>query len=359
MNIDIRLSLEFFDHPKTKKLRKRLGTEAVFCLLKIWTWTAGNRPGGVLTGLDAEAVELVADWGGEEGALVAALCELRLLEENGGVFAVHDWEDHQAYASRSEERSSKARKAAEARWNRAAEVSVNTDSDAQGMLNDATSNAKNMLSDATSMPDACYRQCPRNQEPVTRSQDINTHTPQDSFNNINTRARALELSRGEVCVGEGSSPEQAPFRDRPKTDAPSKGHPQWPGFLSCWEVYPVKQGKEAAWREWMRLHENRTLAPAYAVREAILRLNAEDSRWRRGMAPKMDKWLYGKGWEDEPYMPPGAEAVAEATVDEINAQAQRAADERRRTFAALREESERMRYGGWTRQAATAAGGVQ
>ena len=201
---------------------------------------------------------------------------------------------------------------------------------------------------------------PPEQNRTEQRREENTHTPQNSFNNINTRARALDLA-GEVCGGEGSSPEleQAPFRDRLKTDAPSKGHPQWPGFLSCWDVYPVKQGKEAAWREWMRLNENGTLAPAYAIREAILRLSAEDSRWRRGMAPKMDKWLYGKGWEDEPYMPPGAEAVAAATVEEINAQAQRSAEERRKTFAALREESERMRYSGWTRQAATAAGGVQ
>ena len=127
-----------------------------------------------------------------------------------------------------------------------------------------------------------------------RREDINTPPTQEYFNNLNTRARALNLAGG-VCVGEGSPPEleQSTLRDRPKTDAPSKGNPQWPGFLSCWEVYPVKQGKEAAWREWMRLHENGTLAPAYAIREAILRLSSEDSRWRRGMAPKMDKWLYG------------------------------------------------------------------
>ena len=286
MNIDIRLSLEFFDNPKTKKLRKRLGTEAVFCLLKIWTWTAGNRPGGVLTGLDAEAVELVADWGGEEGALVAALCELRLLDENGGVFAVHDWEEHQAYASKSEERSSKARKAAETRWNRAAEVSVNTDSDAQGMLNDATSNAKNMLNDATSMQGACYRQCPRNQEPGTRSQDINTPPTQDDLNNLNTRARALNLAWGEgggaaaasavpgetggagetgEPAGEGvslSGPSGPTGLSRPgpaRTDAPGKGTPEWTAFLSCWDVYPVRQGQEEAWREWMRLKRNGTL----------------------------------------------------------------------------------------------------
>lgn len=360
MNIDIRLSLEFFDHPKVGKLERRLGLEAVVCLLKLWGWAAKNRPNGKLEGLDVEDVEFVARWKGSEGEFVATLLALRLLDEVDGGFAVHDWEEHQAYASRSEERSSKARKAAEARWNKAAEVPVNTESDAKVMLNNATSNAKSMLSDATSMPDACDRQCPRNQKPETRSQDINTHTPQDDLNNLNMRACALDLA-GEVCVGEGSSPEpeQATFRDRPKTDAPSKGHPQWPGFLSCFEVYPVKQGKEAAWREWMRLHENGTLAPAYAIREAILRLSADDIRWRRGMAPKMAKWLYDKGWEDEPYMPPGTEAEAAATVDEINAQAKRASEERRKTFDALREEAERLRYGGWTRQAATAAGGVQ
>ena len=40
----------------------------------------------------------------------------------------------------------------------------------------------------------------------------------------------------------------------------------------------MKQGQEEAWREWMRLHGNGTLAPSYAIREAIARLLAEDSR---------------------------------------------------------------------------------
>lgn len=341
MNIDIRLSLAFFDHPKTRKLKKRLGIEAVVCLLKLWAWTAGNRPGGLLTGLDSEDVELVADWEGKEGELVAALLALRLLDEEGGVFAVHDWEDHQAYASKSEERSSKARKAAAARWNKEPEVPVKKDINAQGMLNDATS-----------MQGACDRQCPRNQKPETSTQDINTYTPQDDLNNLNTRARALNPSGGEG-VGGGSFPEQDALRDRPRTDAPSKGHPQWSAFLACWDVYPVKQGREAAWREWMRLQDNRTLAPGYVIREAIMRLSAEDSRWRRGMAPNFAKWLNGKGWEDEPYMPPVVEGATEAAVAEINAQAQRAAEERRKNFDALRAQAARLR------PASVAAGGLQ
>lgn len=116
MNIDIRLSLDFFDHPKSKKLKKRLGLEGVMALLKLWAWTAGNRPGGMLAGLDAEAVELAADWDGEEGAFVSTLLDLRLLDDVDGTFSIHDWEDHQAYASKSEERSRRGSAGAAGKW---------------------------------------------------------------------------------------------------------------------------------------------------------------------------------------------------------------------------------------------------
>lgn len=157
MNIDIRLSLDFFDHPKSKKLKKRLGLEGVMALLKLWAWTAGNRPGGMLTGLDAEAVELAADWDGEDGTFVSTLLDLRLLDDADGTFAIHDWEDHQAYASKSEERSSKAKKAAEVRWSKAKEERE-TD----------TSNAQPMLTDATSINEHAFSNAPetRNQKPV-------------------------------------------------------------------------------------------------------------------------------------------------------------------------------------------------
>ena len=93
-----------------------------------------------------------------------------------------------------------------------------------------------------------------------------------------------------------------------RTDCPSKGHPQWGAFMSCWQVYPVHQGQEAAWREWMRLHGNGTLPEAYVVRDAILILVQEDSRWQRGKVPNMAKWLNGKGWNDKPFVEPAQQA---------------------------------------------------
>lgn len=113
-----------------------------------------------------------------------------------------------------------------------------------------------------------------------------------------------------------SNPEALPHApDGPKrTDSPSKGTPEWRAFLNCWDVYPVKQGQEDAWREWMRLKANGTLARAWEIRDAILRLSGEDSRWQRGKVPKMAKWLSGKGWDDEPYIEP-APTFASAVRD--------------------------------------------
>lgn len=371
MNIDIRLKLEFFDHPKTRKLRKRLGTEAVVCLIRLWMWTAGNRPGGRLTGLDAEAVELAAHWDGEDGALVAALCELRLLDERDGEFAVHDWETHQAYASKSEERSSKARRAAAARWGRSREVGDMAEPSVRGWRGVERD-------DARSMPAACERQCPGNREPETGNRERKTPPPVETGNTSTPRARAdggegggeaaavsavdswtdspadssvgtcgnsspADSSAGTCAVGtcgnssagssavgscadscadsSGGDASRAPLpvRARPRTDAPSKGTPEWTAFLSCWDVYPVKQGQEEAWREWERLRRNRTLEAAWVIREAILSMCAEDSRWRRGKVPKFARWLNGKGWNDTPFVEPGDACRVDSPVFGVSA----------------------------------------
>lgn len=206
MNIDIRLSLDFFDHPKSKKLKKRLGLEGVMALLKLWAWTAGNRPGGMLTGLDAEAVELAADWDGEDGTFVSTLLDLRLLDDADGTFAIHDWEDHQAYASKSEERSSKAKKAAEARWSKAKED-----------MGAGASNAQPMLTDATSINEHTFSNAPetRNQKPV--------------FYNTTPDGVVVDADPGDDPDAPASEPEEKnPRNDLDRPDPHTK-----PGEIPC------------------------------------------------------------------------------------------------------------------------------
>lgn len=133
MNVDIRLSLGFFDHPKTMKLAKRCGIEAVICLQRLWMWAAEQRPSGILTGMDGEDIELAAKWQGEDGKFVQTLLDLRWVDDNDGQFVLHGWEEHQAYASKSEDRHSSAKKAAEARWEKKRAMQEQCGTDAEPM----------------------------------------------------------------------------------------------------------------------------------------------------------------------------------------------------------------------------------
>ena len=46
MNKDFRLSVSFLEHWKTIILQEELGSDAVLCLLKLWAFTAQNKPDG-------------------------------------------------------------------------------------------------------------------------------------------------------------------------------------------------------------------------------------------------------------------------------------------------------------------------
>ena len=168
MNIDIRLSLGFFDHPKTKKLVRRLGWEAVICLQRLWMWAAENRPSGRFSGMDAEDLELAACWDGEEGKFVQTLLDLRWLEHSDEGYALHDWEENQAYASRSEDRRIAARKAADARW-----AKERAKGNAEDMPTDAERMGGDQQGQCGSHADVCEAHTKGN-APETRNQLINT-----------------------------------------------------------------------------------------------------------------------------------------------------------------------------------------
>jgi hypothetical protein len=66
-------------------------------VVKLWSWAAENARDGDITGPDAVAViESAAGWSGTPGDLARcmALPHIRLLDETGRGFHIHDWEDH-------------------------------------------------------------------------------------------------------------------------------------------------------------------------------------------------------------------------------------------------------------------------
>lgn len=112
MNRDIRLSVGFWEHPKTVKLSRRLGLEGVRSLQILWLWATQNRPDGVLSGMNAEDIEIAAKWDGEPTALYAVLTELRFVDttapsDDSGqpVHSLHGWSEHNSWQAESETRS--------------------------------------------------------------------------------------------------------------------------------------------------------------------------------------------------------------------------------------------------------------
>lgn len=324
MNTDIRLSVGFWQHPKTRKTAKRLGLEGVRSLQILWLWAAINRPDGNLSGMDWEDIELAADWQGEEQAFFDFCLGIWIDDAQQG-YVLHDWKDHNSWASEADERSDKARFSRLATVNREAYDQMK----AAG-INAVSKDDYNRLATV---------QRPSDDRPTTVGRNVNAPptpapapspalTHKDKEGGDNARARVApsvpeinpETVQGDIenlnLAGSGGADAGLSFSEPPaevsqstgpkRTDCPSKGHPQWRAFQSCWQVYPVQQGKEAAWCEWMRLHGNGTLAEAYAIRDAILLLTQEDSRWLRGKVPNMAKWLSAKGWDDQPFKEPAA-----------------------------------------------------
>ncbi|MBQ9566306.1 MAG: hypothetical protein IJU98_12035 [Synergistaceae bacterium] len=109
MNTDIRLSVDFWSHPKTVKLKRRLGLEGPVALQILWTWAAKNKPEGDLSGMDDEDIEIAAEWNGEEGKLVSVLTELRWLDKTEAGYSLHEWAEHNSWAADEQTRRNTAR----------------------------------------------------------------------------------------------------------------------------------------------------------------------------------------------------------------------------------------------------------
>lgn len=95
MNSDIRLSVDFFSHHKTKKVLRKIGPEGVICLVRLFCYVGKFRPEGRLEGMDVEGISDAVDWSGDAEELVSTLCGAGFIEQSDdGVYIIHDWKKH-------------------------------------------------------------------------------------------------------------------------------------------------------------------------------------------------------------------------------------------------------------------------
>ncbi len=141
MNTDIRLKTSFPNHPKTKRFIKAVGQLGGWMLVKLWVFTAQNKPDGLLTNMDSNDICDVMEFKGNPRMMIHALldctsgadstkscagcdtCEKAkskkrsawLDKTSTGFYRVHDWEEHNPYASKASARIDRAKKGAAAR----------------------------------------------------------------------------------------------------------------------------------------------------------------------------------------------------------------------------------------------------
>ncbi|MEM2963751.1 MAG: hypothetical protein QXQ02_02545 [Halobacteria archaeon] len=116
MNTDIRIKTTFPHHIKTRKLIKKLGFKGFYSLICLWCYAAVNKPKGILD-IPIEDIAIAADWDEDPETFVDALTRCGFLEkDDGGQIILHDWVEHNAFASHAEKRNAKAVIAASIRW---------------------------------------------------------------------------------------------------------------------------------------------------------------------------------------------------------------------------------------------------
>ena len=108
---DMRIDVDFVDHPKTKRLIRMTGYEGFYCLMKLFSIAAKIYKRGELKNLDASDIEDLTGWTGEQGKLVEALLDPKIcfLEQEGDLFIIHDWDVNQPWIYGFEGRSQIAR----------------------------------------------------------------------------------------------------------------------------------------------------------------------------------------------------------------------------------------------------------
>ena len=152
MNSDFRLSVGYFAHAKVQKLGRRLGDSGVLAHIKLLSYAAQNRPNGVLTNMDSDDIAIASGYGSDPDAFIQALLDLHLLDRtDDGVLELHDWAEHNPWASGAPERSCAGKRAADARWARERKAALEAIQQSEDSLEDsplATSPHQSALPDA-------------------------------------------------------------------------------------------------------------------------------------------------------------------------------------------------------------------
>jgi hypothetical protein len=89
---NLNLDLDYFEHPKIRRLVGLLGRGAEVLPIRLWCYCGKyHTSDGALKGYTVQEVESVAGWNGAQGAMIDAFLSVGLMEQKKGVYVIHDW----------------------------------------------------------------------------------------------------------------------------------------------------------------------------------------------------------------------------------------------------------------------------
>ena len=254
---------------------RRMQSDGFTCLVRLWRYTAVERPLGVLSGLDIEGIEIAAAYTGAEGALVACLTDLGLLDVGqDGVYSVHDWKDHNPWAFGAIARSQAARNAALAKWN-----GVSHDdriAHADKMVKARSTSGPHV----DNMPSAMRNDAGRNADNMRPAMPLSESDSESDSDSESTES-PLNPPGGNV---------QKPKRVRKKREFDKLPLHDPAGFLRFREIYPRDvdwPDAAKAWDEVQPTEEDKANIERLCARYCGMKLSGEDAKHIKGPAP----WL--------------------------------------------------------------------
>lgn len=113
---DYRVQCGWLNHPKRKKLERRLGRSAVLAVMDLWGFCAQSKTDGSLLGMSDEDIGIASGYDGDIAEFVLYLAEVRLLDGPEGERSIHDLCANNPWVAGATHRSQMAKKAACSRW---------------------------------------------------------------------------------------------------------------------------------------------------------------------------------------------------------------------------------------------------
>lgn len=104
MSLWIKLSINFFTHRKTVKLRGLIGDDAYWIPPRLWTYAASNQPDGDFKDYSAAELATVVGYSKDASSMLQALLQAGFLDSD---MKIHDWEKHNGFHKVYTERARK------------------------------------------------------------------------------------------------------------------------------------------------------------------------------------------------------------------------------------------------------------